>query len=94
MSKRPEALRLADELGAEIERTVQMDMLHHNAAAELRRLHARVDADTTLLRQALTTLEHVTHHFTRTPSTLADTKARGEAHKAMDALRARLEAPC
>lgn len=36
----PEALRLADQLAAEIERTVQVDMLHHNAAIELRRLHA------------------------------------------------------
>ena len=35
----PEALRLAGELAAEIERTVAVDMLHHNAAAELRRLH-------------------------------------------------------
>ena len=41
MSKQPEALRLADELGAEIERTVQVDMLHHNAAAELRLLPTR-----------------------------------------------------
>lgn len=40
----PEALRLADQLAAEIERTVQVDMLHHNAAAELRRLHAENEA--------------------------------------------------
>ena len=46
--------------------------------------------DDVLLRQALTALERVTTHFTRTPSTLADSEARGEAHKAMDALRARL----
>ena len=36
----PEALRLADALDAEIQRTVQLDMMHHNAAAELRRLSA------------------------------------------------------
>jgi len=35
----PKALRLAGELAAEIKRTVAVDMLHHNAAAELRRLH-------------------------------------------------------
>ena len=40
----PEALRLADQLGAELVRTVAVDMLHHNAAAELRRLHAENDA--------------------------------------------------
>ncbi len=40
----PEALRLADQLGAELVRTVAVDMLHHNAAAELRRLHAENEA--------------------------------------------------
>lgn len=43
-SKGPEALRLADELDAELARTVAVDMLHHNAAAELRRLHAENEA--------------------------------------------------
>lgn len=49
----PEALRLADQLGAELVRTVAVDMLHHNAAAELRRLHARIEADEALMKQAL-----------------------------------------
>ena len=44
MSALPAALRLADELAAEIERTVKLDMTHHNAAAELRRLHAENEA--------------------------------------------------
>ena len=43
-SKGPEALRLAGELDAELLRTVAVDMLHHNAAAELRRLHAENEA--------------------------------------------------
>ena len=41
--------------------------------------------------QALEALENVTRHFTRVPSTLKDSEFRGEAHKAMTALRAALE---
>ena len=37
--KQPEALRLAEQLNKEIVRTVELDMMHHQAAAELRRLH-------------------------------------------------------
>jgi small-conductance mechanosensitive channel len=40
-----------------------------------------------VIEQALEALEQVTRHFTRTPSTLADTEARGKAHKTIDALR-------
>ena len=65
MSDQPTALRLADELAAEIERTVQVDMTHHEAAAELRRLHAeneaqaaRIEADAALLGQVLETLNY------------------------------------
>ena len=34
--KQPEALRLAEQLNKEIVRTVELDMMHHQAAAELR----------------------------------------------------------
>ena len=37
--KQPKALRLAKQLNKEIVRTVELDMMHHQAAAELRRLH-------------------------------------------------------
>lgn len=43
MNDRPDALQLADMLNAEIVRTVSVDMLHHNAAVELRRLHEAHD---------------------------------------------------
>ena len=46
-----------------------------------------------LMQQALEALEKVTKHFTRTPSTLMDSEARGEAHKAITALRERLAQP-
>lgn len=39
MTKKVKALDLAERLDAEIRRTVELDMLHHNAAAELRRQH-------------------------------------------------------
>ena len=42
-------------------------------------------------QQALEALEKVTKHFTRTPSTLMDSEARVEAHKAITALRQALE---
>ena len=44
MSDQATALRLAGQLDAELARTVAVDMLHHNAAAELRRLHAENEA--------------------------------------------------
>ena len=44
MSDLPTALLLAGQLDAELARTVAVDMLHHNAAAELRRLQAENDA--------------------------------------------------
>ncbi len=40
-----------------------------------------------VIEQALEALEQVTRHFTRSPSTLADTEARIKAHKAITALR-------
>ncbi len=40
-----------------------------------------------VMQLALEALEQVTRHFTRTPSTLADTEARGKAHKTITALR-------
>lgn len=43
-SKGPGALRLAGELDAELLRTVAVDMLYHEATAELRRLHAENEA--------------------------------------------------
>jgi hypothetical protein len=43
--------------------------------------------DRELMQQALKALEIVTHHFTRTPSTLKDSEARGEAHAAITGLR-------
>jgi hypothetical protein len=36
------------------------------------------------LQEARAKLEALLRHFTRTPSTLADTTARGDAHKALD----------
>jgi len=45
------------------------------------------------LRLALDALEAATRHFTRTPSTLADSTARGAAHAAIEACRAALAAP-
>jgi hypothetical protein len=42
MSDRPTALELAAQLDAEIVRTVEVDMLYHQAAAELRRMHDRI----------------------------------------------------
>jgi len=44
------------------------------------------------MQQALEALEQVTRHFTRSPSTLADTEARIKAHKAINALREVLQA--
>ena len=49
--------------------------------------------DREIMQQALDALEIVTHHFTRTPSTLKDSEARGEAHAAITALRSRLAQP-
>jgi hypothetical protein len=49
--------------------------------------------DRDLMQQALEALESVTGHFTRTPSTLRDSEVRGEAHKAITALRERLTQP-
>ena len=49
--------------------------------------------DTALLREALEALHNITKHFGFTrlhKSTLADTTVRGEAHKAITALRERL----
>lgn len=40
-----EASRLVDELGAEIERTVSLDVLHQRCMNELRRLDAALDAE-------------------------------------------------
>ena len=69
MSDQPNALRLADELAAELVRTVAVDMLYHEAAAELRRLHAeaeaqaaRIEADEALMRQALEALIKSVRH--------------------------------
>ena len=39
------------------------------------------------LQLALEALESVTKHFTRIPSTLRDSEVRGEAHKAITAIR-------
>jgi hypothetical protein len=44
-------------------------------------------------QQALEALDQVTRHFTRIPSTLADSEKRGLAHQAIDALRAALAQP-
>ena len=43
MNEQPEALRIADLCSNEILATVQRDILMHEAAAELRRLHAEVE---------------------------------------------------
>lgn len=51
MTQKIKALELADQMDAEIRHTVELDMLHHNAAAELRRLHAENE------------LLHERHHF-------------------------------
>ena len=55
MTEKTEALRLAAELDAEIQRTVQLDMMHHNAAAELRRLHTDAE-ESEALRERLSEL--------------------------------------
>jgi hypothetical protein len=44
-------------------------------------------------QMALEALDQVTRHFTRIPSTLADSEKRGLAHQATDALRAALAQP-
>lgn len=44
MSDQPTALQLAAHLEAELVRTVDLDMTHHRAAAELRRQHDRIEA--------------------------------------------------
>ena len=43
------------------------------------------------MKQALEALEHITRHFSRIPSTLADSEARGQAHAAITALRTAIE---
>lgn len=43
MTEQPRALQLVDQLQAEISRTVQLDMLHYDAAVELQRLHEAHD---------------------------------------------------
>ena len=52
-----------------------------------------MNTDRELMQQALEAMESVTRHFTRTPSTLRDSEVRGEAHKAITALRERLAQP-
>lgn len=42
-------------------------------------------------QQALEALGHITRHFSRIPSTLADSEARGQAHAAITALRTAIE---
>lgn len=41
MTEQPEALRLAEQCDFEQLRTVKLDVMHYNIAAELRRLHAK-----------------------------------------------------
>lgn len=43
-TKQPRALVLAERLDAETEKTVSIDLMHFEAAAELRRLHAENEA--------------------------------------------------
>ena len=40
MNTQPEALKIADALDAEIRRTIKLDVMHSNAAAQLRYLYA------------------------------------------------------
>jgi len=48
-TKQPRAIVLAERLNAETEKTVSIDLMHFEAAAELRRLHAENE----VLRTAL-----------------------------------------
>jgi len=43
------------------------------------------------MKQALEAMEKLTHHFTRTPSNLKDSEARGTAHATITALRTAIE---
>jgi hypothetical protein len=56
---KPEALRLADALDAEIVRTVKLDVMHNDAAAELRRLHDLVAACEPYLKEGETPAERI-----------------------------------
>jgi hypothetical protein len=44
MSDQPTAMQLAAQLDDELVRTVEVDMLYHQAAAELRRMHDQIEA--------------------------------------------------
>lgn len=95
----PEALRLADELAAEIERTVQVDMMHHNAAIELRRLYAENEALREAAQQALEALEAIEPHSDSIvcyASTIAEWPANAipaQLRHAITALRTALAEP-
>lgn len=65
------AERLAEELEAQF--VPMTDALRMDTAEELRRLSASEAA-------LLAALENVVRHFSKIPSTLADTKTRGDAH--------------
>lgn len=54
---------------------------------------AHIEALKLALKLALEALESVTGHFTRTPSTLRDSEVRGEAHKAIAAIKEALAQP-
>ena len=65
MTDRNEALRLADELDAEVVRTVQLDVTHTKAAALLRQLSAERDqlrAEVERLRADADRLDHIEKH--------------------------------
>lgn len=51
--KQPEALRLAAQMDAEQKRTVELDIMHFNAAQLLRTQHAAIERKDALLRQLI-----------------------------------------
>ena len=58
VDKQPEALRLADKLDAEIVRAVQVEVMHNDAANELRRLHAENEKLLAVLEEAEYALDY------------------------------------
>jgi len=74
--KQPDALRLAEQLSKEIVRTVHLDLMHHQAAAELRRLH-EVNAE---LVETLAEIAEWTERYT-TPGHPISTVARAALAK-------------
>lgn len=84
MTAQPEALRLATVF--EDPGEPKLHLITY-AAAELRRQHSRIAELEAALDLALEALKSVTKHFTKVPSSLKDSEARGVAHAAIAKLK-------